>query len=149
MSCPSAWLLNAVHFAHYYIPLLSSDSLEWKLSSQLLPDEYRSRLTRHAPGCSVPPSNIQQPYVASMSAVNHWSKARQPKCSRVFGFCHLFWCFPSSVPFLGQGSVQDLSEKRQIQNGSYSKLLYSLCPWPQGTPQYAGERLKRNAENTF
>lgn len=62
----SARLLNPVRFfAHYFILRLPSDSPEWKLSSHLLPDEYGARLTRYAPGCSLPPTNVQQPYVAS------------------------------------------------------------------------------------
>lgn len=102
----SARLLNPVRFfAHYFIPLLPSDSLEWKLSSQLSPDEYGARLPPYCSRWSVPPSNVQQPYIAPRTAANHWSKVRQPKRSSVFGFCHLFWCFPSSVPSLGHRSV--------------------------------------------
>lgn len=31
------------------------------------------------------------------TAVKCWRKAGQPKHSYVFGFCHLFWCFPLSL----------------------------------------------------
>lgn len=87
VQCPSfLQSLSPVRSVHYFILLIPSSSLGWKLSSQLLPTECRDRLSQYVLGCSVPPSNTQQPYVA----VTHWSKVRQPKHSSISGFCHLF-----------------------------------------------------------
>lgn len=79
------------------------------------------------------------------TAVNCWSKAGQPKHSSVFGFCHLFWCFPLSLYPPWGTDLPRTWLHGHIQNGLHPALLYSLCPWPQSTLQSIGKRQKRNA----
>lgn len=108
MSFLSAWLLNAVHFfAHYFILFLPCNSLEWKWSSQQLPDESQARLRWCIPVCvcSVPPAACSSHTPAAMKC---WKQAGQPKHSPVFAFCHLLVLPLVSVPSLGHGPAQEL-----------------------------------------
>lgn len=103
-------------FAHYFISLLPSSSLERKLSSQLFHDEYGDRLHLICPWLLCAIQQCTTAIHCFYTAVKQWSTKRQPKHSSRFGFCHLFQCFSSSVPSLGQGFVWDLSRMGHTQN---------------------------------
>lgn len=104
MSFLSAWLLNPVRFfAHYFIPLLPCDTLEWILSSQLLPDESWARLHQYIPVCPLPPSTVQQPHTNCCGVLEQGRTTKALQC--IWILSPLLVLPLVSVPSSGHGSA--------------------------------------------